>query len=298
MADVWAITGVPIPASTMRAVSYDGDEGVRGPGQLKVLPLAVPGGSVRVMPGVADVLNRYMADPIDSYRVVQRSQQTVPVVATGSGGGRTDLIVARVRDPEFVAGAAGVTFEVIQGVPASSGAEYVEALSYPALALARVTIPASTATITAGMITDLRRLARPRTSPWRRASTAPGTGSLTSTTRVRWPNIVHQVPVPSWATHVNVKVDISGAYAGGPAAANLFVSVGTSGVSSSAAIDTSTAARLSSTVVGDFALNTADRAAGVIAVELQGNKYGSGGSFLADHATPVAFDLLFEERAV
>lgn len=300
MAGVWAIDGVEVPASVARMLAYvagGGAEGIVEPGGLKVQPLAVPGTSVRVMPGAAMVKNRYPGGSLQSYPIYEQVQQTVPIVATGSGGGRADLVIARVRDPQYVAGAAGVTFEVIQGVPASSGAAYVESLAYPALALARVTIPASTATITAGMITDLRALARPRTSLWRRSSTAPGTGSLTSTTRVRWPNIVHQVPVPSWATHVNVKADISGAYAGGSAAANLFVSVGTSGVSSSAAIDTSTAARLSSTVVGDFALNATDRAAGTIAVEMQGNKY-AGGNFLADHATPVAFDLLFEERAV
>lgn len=213
MAGVWAIDGVEVPASVARMLAYvagGGAEGIVEPGGLKVEPLAVPGSSVRVMPGAGMVMNRYPGGGQQSYPIYEQVQQTVPIVATGSGGGRTDLVIARVSDPEYAGVEAGVTFEVVQGVPAGVTADYAATLGYPALALAKVTLPASTATVRAGMINDLRRLARPRT---RRdvAMGIPAAGvDLVSAGGVQWPSFRPSVDVPAWATHANLFVDLTG----------------------------------------------------------------------------------------
>lgn len=220
MASVWAIDEVEVPAATARAVAYvaiAGADGVIEPGGLKVAPLAVPGAGVRVAPGAASVLNRYPGGSLQAYAVHEQVQQEVAIAATGSSGGRNDLVIARVRDPEFATSPSpGATFEVIQGVPANAGAAYVEALPYPALALARVAVPASTATITAGMITDLRSLARPRKDTWAGFSQVPSAQDLVANAPALapWPaSFTPSVPIPAWATHANVKATLTGVYA-------------------------------------------------------------------------------------
>ena len=216
MAGVWAIDGVEVPASVARMLAYvagGGAEGIVEPGGLKVLPLAVPGASIRVTPGAAMVANRYPGGGQQSYPIFEQVQQTVPIAATGSGGPRTDLVIARVRDPEFPGGGTpGVTFEVIQGVDAGAGAAYVQALSYPALALARVTLPASTATVTEAMITDLRSLARPRSERVvQYEQVSPINQDLTATgTFARYPNTEPYFRVPTWATHMFVQFRLLG----------------------------------------------------------------------------------------
>lgn len=94
----------------------------------------------------------------------------VAIAATGSAGGRSDLIVAQVEDPNMAGEpwqtptnpAVGpyIFTRVIPNVPA--GTTSLRPLGYSgrsAIVLARVDLPASTGTVTASMITDLRELA-------------------------------------------------------------------------------------------------------------------------------------------
>ena len=152
----------------MLAASTSGAEGIVNAGDFKVRPLAVPGTSVRVAPGNALIRNSYGGGQAQTYACRAGSETEVPIEATGSAGSRTDLIVARIDDPTYQGGAfdpltfEAARFEVIQGVPASTKTVAGLGLSYPAIALARVTLPASTGTVTSAMITDLRALAQPR----------------------------------------------------------------------------------------------------------------------------------------
>ena len=152
----------------MLAASTSGAEGIVTPGDFKVRPLSVPGTSVRVAPGNALIRNSYGGGQAQTYACRAGSETQVPIEATGSAGSRTDLIVARIDDPTYQGGAfdpltfEAARFEVIQGVPASTKTVAGLGLSYPAIALARVTLPASTGTVTSAMITDLRALAQPR----------------------------------------------------------------------------------------------------------------------------------------
>lgn len=217
MPAVWAIDGVEVPAAVARAVAFVGSGGAEGivePDGLRVAPLATPGTSIRVLPGAAVIRNRYPGGSLQSYALLEQVQQEVPIVATGSSGARTDMVIARVTDPEFASGTAGASFTVIRGVPSNAGAAYVRGLGYPAIPLARIRIPASTATITQDMITDLRSVARPRTEAVLRTIGCPAESVKASTAWQDWPSDaatrIGDIDVPEWATRVRIVVTWAG----------------------------------------------------------------------------------------
>ena len=206
----------------MLAASTSGAEGIVNAGDFKVRPLAVPGTSVRVAPGNALIRNSYGGGQAQTYACRAGSETEVPIEATGSAGSRTDLIVARIDDPTYQGGAfdpltfEAARFEVIKGVPASTKTVAELGLSYPAIALARVTLPASTGTVTAAMITDLRSVALPRIqrhlfthnlSNEETDSINPPVGDEMGEA---WPNVFWNFTIPDWATRVRVRAILGG----------------------------------------------------------------------------------------
>ena len=144
------------------------------------------------------------------------TQTDVAITATGSGGGRTDLIVARVLDPQYegAAPADPLTFNysrisVVSGVPAGTKTARELNLGYPAVELARVTFPASTATVTAGMITDLRKVARPRRERFLDTALWTNPQSL-DTAGYKYFGGPPAFAVPLWATTAKVVITFSG----------------------------------------------------------------------------------------
>lgn len=168
------------PESARRALyaSTGGAEGVGGINDLRVAPLSTPGQGVRVLVGSALIKSRYVGGETQSYMGTVYTQETVSTTPTGSGQTRADLVVMRVEDP-YAAGstypepplaqratAPYVHIRVISGVPANTK-KLQDVPGYQnstAITLARINFPASTGTVTAGMITDLRGLAQPRRS--------------------------------------------------------------------------------------------------------------------------------------
>ena len=206
----------------MLAASTSGAEGIVNAGDFKVRPLAVPGTSVRVAPGNALIRNSYGGGQAQTYACRAGSETEVPIEATGSAGSRTDLIVARIDDPTYQGGAfdpltfEAARFEVIKGVPASTKTVAGLGLSYPAIALARVKLPASTGTVTAAMITDLRSVALPRIqrhlfthnlSNEETDSINPPVGDEMGEA---WPNVFWNFTIPDWATRVRVRALLGG----------------------------------------------------------------------------------------
>ncbi|MFG3715807.1 hypothetical protein [Micromonospora sp. NPDC047730] len=149
------------------------------------------------------------------------TETVVPIAATGSGGGRSDLIVARVEDP-FMPGEPWQTpadvkvgpyvyVRVIAGVPAGTTSVAALNLGYSAIALGRVDLPANTGTVTQAMIVDLRRVANPRRE--RLVITVnPGQRyDLTATTFTGpWTNASGSVEVPPWAAKAIIRTSIGG----------------------------------------------------------------------------------------
>ena len=206
----------------MLAASTSGAEGIVNAGDFKVQPLAVPGTSVRVAPGNALIRNSYGGGQAQTYACRAGSETEVPIEATGSAGSRTDLIVARIDDPTYQGGAfdpltfEAARFEVIQGVPASTKTVAGLGLSYPAIALARVKLPASTGTVTAAMITDLRSVALPRiqrhlfTHNLSNEETDAINPPVGDEMGEAWPNVFWEFSIPTWATRVRVRALLGG----------------------------------------------------------------------------------------
>jgi hypothetical protein len=206
----------PEVARTLAYASTNGAEGITGLGDLKVEAQAVPNGTVRVAPGAGLVLNRYAGGGQQTYVLRNATQTDVPITATGSGGGRTDMVVARILDPQYegMSPADPVTFqyarpEVLQGVSATAKTPAEAGFTAPAIALARVTLPVSTATVTSAMITDLRKVANPRrerlldTGYWE-------TPINVDTTAYKHIGTSTTFEVPPWATAAKVVLTYSG----------------------------------------------------------------------------------------
>ena len=217
----WAVTGAEVTAAVARQELYDstsGAEGVSAVGALKVQALQTPGPKIRIAPGGALLTNRYNGGAGQSYAARNATQTEIPVTATGSAGGRTDLVVLRILDPEFEGQApedpdefSYTRISVIEGVSSNTKSVKDLNLTYPAIALARISIPASTATITNAMITDLRVMARPRTDDvWR---PRPNVVADRETLKAAgadgeyFPNAggEQHIAIPEWATRVQIR---------------------------------------------------------------------------------------------
>lgn len=219
--DSWAVTGAQSSARIARLQLQSGTasgNGVVNSDHLQVLPLDVPGTSVRITSGGATILGREQTFQ-GSYFAFNVGDAELAISPTGSGGGRSDLVVLQVEDPNIDGTPWGhdVTtdpvyyFRVIEGV--SSSADTAPS-DRTAVALARIDIPSSTATITADMITDVRVIANPRTSKvmlMQEAAELPGggwdeAGDYTADFE-RWPQNQWSIRIPEWATQAQVKAE-------------------------------------------------------------------------------------------
>jgi hypothetical protein len=207
-----------------------GGEGVVLPGDLKVVPLATPGAGVQVSSGVAYITSRAANQQGQTYVPRNPTSDTVAVPQTGSSGGVSRLVVARVEDP-WVAGepwddpadptVGPYVFSRLIDCPA--GTRKLQAVAGHAndtgYAFARIDQPANTATITAAMITDLRQLAKPRTKTVTvRGVLTAQTVTLSDTAWVNFPSGgIPGVEIPEWATHMSGRVSSTyGAVSGSP----------------------------------------------------------------------------------
>lgn len=203
----------------MLAASTSDAEGIMTAGDFKITPTAVPGAKVVAAPGNALIRNTYSGGTGQTYATRAPQQTELDIQATGSAGARTDLVVARIDDPTYGGGAfdpatfQAAKFEVIRGVPASTKTAKELGLSYPAIALARITLPASTGTVTAGMITDLRKMALPRKERHLyvyNLVSGDGVHRLSNTRDIGdwWPNpkdvLGWYIDVPEWAQRVRI----------------------------------------------------------------------------------------------
>lgn len=217
--DSWAVTGAQSSARIARLQLQSGTasgNGVVDSDHLRVLPLEVPGTSVRITSGGATILGRELEFQ-GSYFAFNVGDAEVPISPTGSGGGRSDLVVLRVEDPNIDGTPWGhdVTqdpvyyFRVLEGVdPTATTAP----AGTTAVALARIDLPANTATVTADMITDVRALANPKTSRVlrvQRGGTQTGgewdeAGNIVDPDFERWPQHDWSVTIPEWATQAQI----------------------------------------------------------------------------------------------
>jgi hypothetical protein len=190
-----------------------GAEGITEGDDLKVSQRSTPGAGIQVVDGSGVVRGR--ANTFQgTYSVCNVGAVLVNIAATG-GSPRSDMVILRVEDPEYEGSLNPVTdqiayFQVISNVSSTATAIPDGRTGIP---LARITIPASTSTITNAMITDIRQVANPRRE--RRLWVQPVTtlsaelGASTTynyfSTAAGW-----SIPVPAWATSASIIVSGGG----------------------------------------------------------------------------------------
>lgn len=220
----WALDGALTNSELARLATYvavGGAEGVVGVNDLKVEPLATPGGAVRVASGGALVKNRSTGGANQTYAVDNNGYDQVTIASTGAGVTRSDLVVARIKDPQYSPWPAPpvgteetyqyVESFVISNVPGGTKSASTlnggAGLGYSAVALARIDLPANTAAVTSGMIVDLRNVARPRSIEYIEHLTATADDVLNPAAGV-WESypagVFFDVAVPEWAVVAKV----------------------------------------------------------------------------------------------
>ena len=194
-----------------------GATGVMGPADMQVTALPVPGGAARVHTGAGVAASRYPGASSQSYAVREMSSTDVEIDATGSSGSRTRFLAVRVSDHQYT---GEPTPADVQDGPYNhyewlASDPWTNPPAFPVVPLAKVVQPANTATITSAMITDIRRVANPRTQPELRtyALLAEDTESLDTigadnSTGETWPRQAHTVQepilIPEWATRARI----------------------------------------------------------------------------------------------
>ncbi|WP_367132857.1 MULTISPECIES: hypothetical protein [Streptomyces] len=209
-------TGASHSAQTFRMMLRSlaqGGEGISEGPDLKVAPLPTPGAGVVVGEGAAIIRGR-AALWQGSYSAYNIGQEIVAISPAGATP-RSDLIVLRVIDPEYEGGLdpAKDKINVFEVIPNVSSTATAPPPGITGIAIARIDIPARTGAITAGMITDVRKVANPRRA--RSLHTVyPGSPNQLKQTNDKyadWPAAARwMVPVPEWATKAIVLVTLAG----------------------------------------------------------------------------------------
>lgn len=308
----WMVDGARHSAAVGRLVAYaslSGSEGIVTPADLKVEALASPGAAVRVAPGGAIILNRYPGGGSQSYVGLNVSSHQVSIAPTTSAGGRTDLVVARVADPEFQSGMTipdplnyqYVYTEVIQGVSSAVTSARELNLNYPAVALAKVTLPASTSTVTSGMITDLRKMANPRSVRRMQAISVGTPQTFSSTSLTQFPTDVSwTVDIPEWAAVHKIRADLVGVVNQNAAIDGWLAVVISTTVQQQARFDIPWAGETGRhviTVAGESPVGVSHRG-GTLPVTLRAQRVGGAGSLYVDARSQVIFDIEFTEAPI
>ncbi|MFJ1993070.1 hypothetical protein [Streptomyces asiaticus] len=213
-----ATTGAMHTAQQFRMMIRDlsrANEGITEGDHLKVTALATPGGGVQIADGSAVIIGR-VSSVQGSYSAYNIGVDTSVTIAPTGGSSRSDMVILRVEDPEYEGTRDPATdpivfFEVVSNV--SSSATTVPS-GYSAIPLARIDIPASTATITNSMIKDIRRVANPRRDRILYPYYAQDPLVEISGTSETWkthPNLtMATIAVPSWATTAKIVFTVSG----------------------------------------------------------------------------------------
>lgn len=303
----------PEIARLLAFAAFRGAEGVVGSGDCKVAPLATPGTSVRVLPGAASILNR--SGTYESYAARVTSEEVLPVAATTSSGGRSDLIVLRVEDP-YAPGtpwaapatpASGpyVFARVIANVPAGTTRlqDVPGRTTDSGIALARIDLPASTSVVNAGNIVDLRTMPGKRSERVLKTVIGGTNNDLTTAYPAYqdWPAAASfSIPIPSWATKAYVRANIgAAALLTASVTGRLRVNLGGS-VSADTGYDlnyTGSVSRSDFFVPAEFAIPASMRGTNQT-IKLQGNRSGGTGNLRYDNVTISAFDVEFREDVV
>ncbi|MFE0058653.1 hypothetical protein [Streptomyces sp. NPDC059003] len=312
----WFVEGTATSEETLRlvvAAASGGGEGIVAPADLVVSALEVPGPAVQVGTGAMIASRPGSGAGGQAYAARLPTVDLVDIEPTTADGPRSDLIIVRIEDPyggetwplpEDPSVGPYVHTRVISDVPPGTTSIQDVDASSTAVTLARVDVPASTSVITQGMVSDLRRLARPRSqtvrhylhSAW---ATPDDLGPISDAWEdfplgARW-----QEAVPAWATHVTVHAHLTGVLHpdATEAAVRLRVSVGEQ-FGGGFPLASQHAGRHAAFTGGTFALTPAERGTALpVAVQGIGTE-GKTGVLRADDATVLAVEITYHQAPV
>lgn len=321
----WAIEGGKHTAGAARRVLHKGTggaEGVAGFADLRVRQAAVANGTVIVSAGGAVMVSRYAGVRGESYDGENLSDTVLNVTANGSGALRYDLVIARIDDWNFPGQQAkpaslptdtvpAFKLAVITGVSAATRTAKELNLGYPAIALARIALPAATSAVTQAMILDLRKKVNPLRERFLGLKSIPnGSTSVLDKTQAQGDEIFPvegswTVDVPEWATRLKLKLDFNALVAppGGGAAGYLWARIGAGRsdafITETTQYDTTTSTsyfRFSTAVVAELAVPKAMRGQ-TISIQSWGRYVnGDAGKYIsADWASNVSLDVEWVE---
>jgi hypothetical protein len=188
---------------------------------------------VLIRPGAGVAVSKYPQVGQQSYVFRNMTDTAVPVTPTGASAGRSDLLIARVRDPSVstsgdpaptsIPNGPYIMPHVVSNVPNTTKSvhQITPSPGFTGITLARLDIPANTAAITQAMIKDLRSTATKATPP-QPAPEAEGTNEAEAVlyrnmvkcngsalqdenlTYINWPSeaVWNNVLIPKWCTHI------------------------------------------------------------------------------------------------
>lgn len=232
--------GAEHSAGMARLLSYaafNGSEGIIGSTDLQVRALTVPDGAVRIAPGACSILNRAAGSQYEAYVGRALTETVINIAPTSSSGGRSDMIVAMVKNPWLTGEPwpnpadpkVGPYFvpQVISGVSATATQSKVVQPGWSAIPLARIDIPANTGTITQSMIRDLRFLSTARSQRELNVWSPNVETNITSSSYTNFPGAQDgsdnmKVSCPEWATHATVRAVLGGIQHGATGASNVW----------------------------------------------------------------------------
>lgn len=307
-------TGASHTAQQFRMMVKDlsrDQQGVTTGLDMKVTQLSTPGGGVQISDGSAVIAGK-VSMVQGHYAAYNIGTDTSVTFAATGGSTRSDMLILRVEDPEYEGTRDPETdpivfFEVVPNV--SSTATTVPS-GYSAIPLARIDIPASTATITNSMIVDLRQVANPRRERQLLPFFYPGPLVEISGTNETWQNfpstVTYSIAVPAWASKVRIKWDVGGIrLVDGNIFGEITFQFGTKQAAQAVYIDDNqgTAPHRYTAVMADTlsltdTLGAAMRGTTVTLRSRMRPKTGNVGKFGCDAATTFVADVEFEEGAL
>lgn len=292
---------------TMLYSGTAGAEGIVSPADLRVTQTTTASGTLNVGPGSALMLNRSSGATQQTYAARNPTADTVSVAPNDTASTRFDYVIARVEDPQYApwpAPADPLTAQyvrsfVVQGQ--ANGLVRIEQLNlaYPAVLLARVAIPANTSAITNAMITDLRRVALPRSDREVNIGLPTTAVSVTTTAFTNMFSFPSTIEIPTWATTAVVVLQASGLLISTASFVGSLRASFLGAVSQTTTVDenfNTNPHRTSYMVASRFPVPVADRglARGLI---LQGARSGGTGALSVNGGSTLVLDITFQERA-
>jgi hypothetical protein len=312
--------GYGYPAEAFRAEHYaatSGGNGVGSPTALKVSAQPAPDGTIRTNPGGATLKSTYAGQDEQSYHTYF-GPRTVEVSPTGSSaGGRTDLVVVQLCDPEHdnhwsYDGEYPIPADVakdmeFQRIHVLEGRDRTASLDFPHALLAEISRPSNTTIVTDSHITDLRKLANPKSDRFYAARNLNiGEEQGANTNHTVWPVAATQtVSIPDFATRVVIGAHWgtvkTGPTTSTPAWGNVQVALvhpdGSEILTQASRWDAGAREGERFNIALGHWLNVPAKFRGVDArVEMRGTRFGGNSSPQMDSMSSYILDLQFEQR--